>query len=840
MSHKGGTSENFVVFGTAFPEPTEKDRRAGRTDSGQFVPSWKQEVRDEHGRRRFHGAFTGGFSAGYFNTVGSKEGWEPSQYVSSRTARNERKEAKPEDFMDEEDLQDLANTQKLVTTDEFDVFGSTERELAARRQWRQQQEERGTGMEVIGDSLINMLGAPRDSVGVRLLRQMGWRPGQGIGPRRRLSDTPQDITVAPRDCPIEDYRVKRDHHGLGYDLTQIPEVAEMKRLRAQQSQTQENRSMFGVYDQSSRNKDAFGLGALEVAEDEDDDIYGTTTMQNYHTSLYEMDDRPVQKQPVLSGRVQFLPARDTNDHIGRYYPPPQVPANFTGIHQTIETKSEKVDQESMFSFEERGRILGEKPIEPRSVFDYMPQHSKDKLNRAIDFFVDLGKDKSRLADFPTVTKEEAILALQGFMPFGDNPQKQARYRHYLENQAGKLSEDGAPLTSLPIPEGMTYESGMKEMDEFAKAARIFRPMSAMMSGRFTSSKEAKQVEVIQFEGGLRTEQEYRKEKEQLAQQIDPVQKPVSQEAEAAAMKMFGALTRTVKPFYPNRLVCKRFNVRNPHPEHTKTDAEASRTQAGSKEALSKESMESMLNKRMPLISESDPLMQAVIPKPSERQEPKEEGTVQEIIEEEEENEENVAPMDYERPSMDIFKAIFDHDSEEEEKEEERQVVEPEDDFIGPPLPPAPATAEIPLITTEPPPPEPFRPMFRRASERKEGGKESNPLKLTSETVIVQPFRSRHSDSDESSDEKSRKRKKKRDESPDERSRKKKKEDRHRHHKKRKRSRSRDKKKHKHSRREESRFRRSFEDELLDAMWVEKEPVQPQKGGGRMRAADLWK
>ncbi len=33
-----------------------------------------QIVTDEKGRRRFHGAFTGGFSAGYFNSVGSKEG----------------------------------------------------------------------------------------------------------------------------------------------------------------------------------------------------------------------------------------------------------------------------------------------------------------------------------------------------------------------------------------------------------------------------------------------------------------------------------------------------------------------------------------------------------------------------------------------------------------------------------------------------------------------------------------------------------------------------------------------------------------------------------------------
>lgn len=39
------------------------------------VPLHEQTVKDEKGRyQRFHGAFTGGFSAGYFNTVGTKEG----------------------------------------------------------------------------------------------------------------------------------------------------------------------------------------------------------------------------------------------------------------------------------------------------------------------------------------------------------------------------------------------------------------------------------------------------------------------------------------------------------------------------------------------------------------------------------------------------------------------------------------------------------------------------------------------------------------------------------------------------------------------------------------------
>lgn len=34
----------------------------------------EQTVKDQQGRQRFHGAFTGGFSAGFYNTVGTLEG----------------------------------------------------------------------------------------------------------------------------------------------------------------------------------------------------------------------------------------------------------------------------------------------------------------------------------------------------------------------------------------------------------------------------------------------------------------------------------------------------------------------------------------------------------------------------------------------------------------------------------------------------------------------------------------------------------------------------------------------------------------------------------------------
>ncbi len=61
------------------------------------------EVVDDQGRRRFHGAFTGGFSAGYFNTVGSAEGFKPAEFVSSRGNRASSKHLSAFDYMDTED-----------------------------------------------------------------------------------------------------------------------------------------------------------------------------------------------------------------------------------------------------------------------------------------------------------------------------------------------------------------------------------------------------------------------------------------------------------------------------------------------------------------------------------------------------------------------------------------------------------------------------------------------------------------------------------------------------------------------------------------------------------------
>uniref|UniRef100_A0A3P8X0E5 G-patch domain containing 1 n=1 Tax=Cynoglossus semilaevis TaxID=244447 RepID=A0A3P8X0E5_CYNSE len=100
MASDNEKDEDFVTYGTVL-EPLGEDEPLKKP-----VPLHEQTVKDEKGRyQRFHGAFTGGFSAGYYNTVGTKEGWTPSTFVSSRGQKAEICRAKPEDFMDEETVE---------------------------------------------------------------------------------------------------------------------------------------------------------------------------------------------------------------------------------------------------------------------------------------------------------------------------------------------------------------------------------------------------------------------------------------------------------------------------------------------------------------------------------------------------------------------------------------------------------------------------------------------------------------------------------------------------------------------------------------------------------------
>ncbi|KAM6980551.1 G patch domain-containing protein 1 [Aplochiton taeniatus] len=313
MASDGDSDEDFVVFGTPL-EPLEEDEARKKP-----IPIHDQVVKDEKGRfQRFHGAFTGGFSAGYFNTVGTKEGWTPSTFVSSRQQKAVKQSSRPEDFMDEEDMGEHGIApQDITTTDDFssrkkDVIREKAKAITS------------LSAPIPGDILLEDLVAPAKlSIGVQLLRRMGWKDGQGVGPRvkrkaakQKLDSiargygcallhkgseeseedddedfAPENVTFAPKDVTPIDFTPKVDLHGLGYSgLNPLQALAGGSRtthINLFTMDSERTKSLFGDNAQGQKRRggvtgQAFGVGAME---DEDDDIYHRDVMSNYDTVL---------------------------------------------------------------------------------------------------------------------------------------------------------------------------------------------------------------------------------------------------------------------------------------------------------------------------------------------------------------------------------------------------------------------------------------------------------------------------------------------------------------------------------------------------------------------------
>jgi len=123
----------FIGSAVARYDIDELDTLAKRPKQEKYVEVRRPDgsVAKSRGERTFYGAFTGGFSAGYWNTVGSKEGWSPATFSSSRSKRSQHVQ-RVEDFMDDEDLQEHQSSHKTITPrDEFMPKGAAARGLAS-------------------------------------------------------------------------------------------------------------------------------------------------------------------------------------------------------------------------------------------------------------------------------------------------------------------------------------------------------------------------------------------------------------------------------------------------------------------------------------------------------------------------------------------------------------------------------------------------------------------------------------------------------------------------------------------------------------------------------------
>ncbi|XP_071692743.1 G patch domain-containing protein TGH [Rutidosis leptorrhynchoides] len=381
--------EDFVFFGTPIEREediTSRKKKSIAEASGQLrtLAPWKQEVRDEEGRLRFHGAFSGGFSAGYYNTVGSKEGWTPQTFTSSRKNRAEYKQQDLSNFLDDDEKAELEGN-SLGTSMQFDTFGFTAAEIA-RKQSEKEQNERPS--VIPGPAPDELIVPATDPIGVRLMLKMGWRRGQSVKSSKNNSNydarrearkaflaLSEDSMATVADTDVEDgmetavvehvdqlhkstpvyvLNPKQDMHGLGYDpFKGAPEFRENKRSHLPWNKESGNKGLQsqkdGLFSFKSRNvAPGFGIGALEELDAEDEDVYASGyDLEAFVEEIEEptrltIEDKKksnVKQNDILPG---FKAATNSDYQLERF-DPPIVPKDFVPHHKfpaTLEVNRE--------------------------------------------------------------------------------------------------------------------------------------------------------------------------------------------------------------------------------------------------------------------------------------------------------------------------------------------------------------------------------------------------------------------------------------------------------------------------------------------------------------------
>ncbi|NWR51403.1 GPTC1 protein, partial [Regulus satrapa] len=745
------------------------------------VPLQEQTVKDAKGRyQRFHGAFTGGFSAGYFNTVGTKEGWTPSAFVSSRQKRADRTILGPEDFMDEEDLSEFGIAPKdITTTDDFaskakDRIKEKARQIA------------GVVAPIPGTTAFDdLIGPSKITVGVELLRKMGWKEGQGIGPRvkrkrcRQKPDPtvkiygcalppglsegsedeedeyqPEDVTFAPKDVMPVDLTPKENVHGLGYQGLDPSQALFGASGREHLNLftgggSEETNNLLGELRPSKGRKlgitgQAFGVGALE---EEDDDIYATDTLLKYDTVLkdeepgdglygwtapgqYKSKKRPEREFKYIGKVLPGFSLASKSSAPVKVYPPPSLPRNYRPVHyfrpvlragngsshlqQVLQESAGKLEsdpaQQSRHALTaaQRREQLGETQLKgpAPSILEYLSEKDRERLKEVKQASeqqmkakpVSQQPPKSRFqAASPEDAAQKWRKLLEGqlanadpsdFKPFAKNPEKQQRYENFVKSL--KQGEKVESLERFLDPSMSEWERG-REQEEFCRAALFYRASSSTLSSRFTRAK--------------------------YEDDVDKVEVPRDQENDiddketAVKMKMFGRLTRDTFEWHPDKLLCKRFNVRDPYPDSsivglpkvkrdkysvfnflTVTEPTTSATQATNEKAQEsnslnkpkkssrwdvsdkeKEKKDSISEFISLARSKADVQQQPPVPATGERGTGTTETPPTVVADEDKDQEEESG-----RPPMDLFKAIFVSSSDEksssseEESDEEQQ------------------------------------------------------------------------------------------------------------------------------------------------------------------------
>jgi G patch domain-containing protein 1 len=586
-----------------------------------YVPSRKRTK-----KQYFHGAFTGGFSAGFYNTVGSKEGWEPQEEVEERPQ-------KPEDFMDEQDHNEWGGPTSV--RQEYEASTSTPKTARL-------------------DPMLDLVKPPAQNVGHRLLRVLGWRDGStAYVPEEDavLPTTPEEQSIQAllsskrlKKIELQQKRVvlpapKLDTCGLGYDqYHNAPEFRAHRERRRKQAQERAK----AVTASSAENRNVYRLSNL-LGDKEPEEVQNKEIEEDNPLVSYETE-----QSFVGTKNVGGFALREDDDDV--YDDDPKTFKINRDEYDTVvyEHTSDVEDEITKDATgEEFGSVLASWAMSKAGA-------SETRTNRGItsDGRLPLSGFVLGASNMTTgqPTRYPGPDIPDGYEPkrheFGED-EYPGTWQDSSRNVQQELVEQRRKTVQAERKKEIPQKQKKRESGPMASAA--FAGLGLAMKNRFATSTPDEAHDTTK-PGAIGLQQPTAK---------DPIiidrlhEQSVSSQTAQKPIK----IQRSVMTFSPESLLCKRFHVIAPQHAKLTTGKKALESKGETayfeREILSKATSSSASASKELTIDKKHPLQEKLS---------EEEGAQEAFVDN--------------RPSMKVLESIFEPDSESSESEQETEANEP--------------------------------------------------------------------------------------------------------------------------------------------------------------------
>jgi G patch domain-containing protein 1 len=506
--------------------------------------------------------------------------------------------------MDEEDIADAEDARRVQTAEGFAGLGSTQDD--AIRQ----------------GGLIDLFRTEGETVGVKLLKRMGWREGQGVGPKVRRKarlgnvempgdDSDATHLFAPENTHIISFVRKNDHKGLGFD----GETRLSSNHRAgsdtvkSDDEGDDDRGLLAprISKKKKPKSGGIGIGILNDTGSDDEDPYEIGPRISYNRVIGgdKKKKRPINgaANPLLKSKPVFISKKvatakassglrkchddrlpldgfilSTNAEFSSViqsagqFAAPKIPTgwksskqpkpgyqNATYLSTAEAAKASKLDPKS------RASILGEAALPGKSVFDFLSPAARDRLVAAS------GKNNlpAALGEIPegySMTEEERQKELVAQIPKVDKYTADAAlsrgasgFMPYGEDESKRNRYRTFLENQAGINSNLPERSPGVSRDDWLKELREFANCAQIFKPM--SGMMATRFTTSTTAPKLASDAPDSKGEDLLLSK--PAPKAEDPAEQAARLGMYGPMTRSSQDWYPTRLLCKRFNVKPP-------------------------------------------------------------------------------------------------------------------------------------------------------------------------------------------------------------------------------------------------------------------------------------